>query len=237
MFRSYIKIALRNLRRHKGYFFINILGLAIGISACILILLFVQDELGYDQFHAKKDRIYRVTRNWFNSDGSVSLHLARVAPPIGPLLKNDFPANIEKMVRIRSDYNTLLKVGDDHFIEDRFLWAGEAFFEIFSFPLLRGDPATVLSNPNTVVLTRSTAEKLFGGIDAAIGKIINYEGENDLIVTGVAEDSPHNSHFKFDYLGSLKTLIQKLGSDYFATNWGGNNYGTYLLFTAFSTGI
>jgi len=230
MFRSYLKIALRNLLRHKGYFFINILGLAIGISACILIMLFVQDELGYDQFHANKDRIYRVTRNWFNSDGTVSLHLARIAPPIGPLLANDYPAGIEKMVRIRSDYNTLLKVGDDHFIEDRFLWAGEAFFEIFSFPLLRGDPATVLSKPNTVVLTRSTAEKLFGGIDASIGKIINYEGENDLIVTGVAEDSPHNSHFKFDYLGSLKTLIQKWGSDFFATNWGRNNYGTYLLF-------
>jgi len=231
MFRSYIKIALRNLLRHKGYFFINILGLATGISACILIMLFVQDELSYDQFHAHKDRIYRVTRNWFNSDGTVSLHLARVAPPIGPLLENDFPAGIEKMVRIRSDSRTLLKVGDNHFIENSFLWAGESFFTVFSFPLLRGDPESVLSNPNNVVLTRSAAEKVFGSIDAAMNKRLNYEGETDLIVTGVAEDVPENSHFRFEYLGSLKTLVQMWGEEYFNTNWGSNNYATYLLFS------
>ena len=229
MFRNYVKIAVRNAFRYKGYSLINIFGLATGICAFILILLYVQDELSYDQFHTNKERIYRVTRNWFNSDGTVSLHLARVAPPIGMLLKNDFPAGIEKMVRIRSDFNTLLKVGDRTFVEDHFRWAGEEFFDIFSFPLLRGDPAQVLREPNMVVLTRSTADKLFGSIDAAIGKVINYENSRDLLVTGVVEDVPENSHIKFDYLGSMRTLIDMWGTDFFATNWGRNNFGTYLL--------
>jgi len=229
MFKNYIKIAFRNLRRHKGYSLINILGLAVGITACILILLFVQDELSYDQFHVKKDRIYRVTREWFNTDGTTSLHLARIAPPIGPLLKNDFPDGIRDMVRIHSDYNTLLRVGDHQFIENGFRWAGKSFFHIFTYPLLRGDPTTALAEPNSVVLTRSVAEKLFGSVDAAMGKTINYEKERDLLVTGVTVNVPENTHFKFKYLGSLQTLVDKWGEKYFRTDWGSNNYATYLL--------
>jgi putative ABC transport system permease protein len=229
MLPNYIKIATRNLWRYKGYSFINILGLAVGMACCTLILLFVLDELSYDKFNENSDRIYRVTREWFNSDGTPSLHLARVAPPIGTLLKQDFPDMIEKMVRIRSDYNTLLKVDDRTFIENHFRWAGNSFFDIFSFKLLHGDPKTALVEPNTVVLTNSTAKRYFGSADAAMGKIINYENERDLLVTGVVEDVPHNSHFKFDFLGSFQTLYDMFGAEYMTRNWGRNNYATYLL--------
>jgi len=229
MLQNYIKIAVRNLWRYKGYSFINILGLAVGMACCILILLFVLDELSYDKFHDNADRIYRVTREWFNSDGTSSLHLARVAPPIGTLLQQDFPDAIESMVRIRSDYNTLLKVGDRTFIEDRFRWAENSFFDIFSFKLLHGDPNTALAEPNSVILTKSTADRYFGSAEAAMGKVVNYENERDLLVTGVVEDAPHNSHFKFDFLGSFQTLYDMFGAEFMARNWGRNNYATYLL--------
>jgi putative ABC transport system permease protein len=229
MFQNYIKIAIRNLWRYRGYSFINILGLAVGMACCILILLFVLDELSYDKFHENSDRIYRVTREWFNSDGSSSLHLARVAPPIGTLLQQDFPDAIDKMVRIRSDYNTILRIGDRSFVEDRFIWAENSFFEVFSFRLVHGDPKTALVDPNTVVLTSSTAERYFGSTDAAMGKVIDYENETDLLVTGVIEDPPHNSHFKFDFLGSFQTLYDFFGAEFMTHYWGRNNYATYLL--------
>jgi len=143
MFKNYLKIALRNVRKHKSSSIIYIVGLSIGIACSIFILLFVKDELSYDKFNTKSDRIYRITREWFNTDGTSSLHLARVAPPIGPLLINDFPQIIDKVVRIRGDYNTLLRVNNKTFVLDRdFFWAEKDFFSIFSFQLIKGNPKT-----------------------------------------------------------------------------------------------
>ena len=110
MLKNYIKIAVRNLLRQKTYSFINIFGLAVGIACCLLIILFVRYELSYDKFNEKADRIYRVTREWFNDDGTSNFHLARVAPPIGPLLKNDFPGIIQEEARFLHDSNTYLKI-------------------------------------------------------------------------------------------------------------------------------
>lgn len=229
MFKNYIKIASRNIIKNKLFSLINILGLAVGIACTIVILLFVQDELSYDQFHTKKDRIVRVSREWLNSrDLQTSLHLARVPPPIGPLLINDYPQIIEKMVRIRSDYKTKLKYNNETFIEDGYYWAEKDFFEIFDFNLIKGNRETALSKPNSVVISQSMAKKIFGDQNP-LGKTINYEDKTDLDVTGVFEDVPHNSHFKFDYLGSFITLYDAFGADFFATNWGRNNYSTYLL--------
>ena len=228
MFKYYIKISLRNIYKNKLFSLINILGLAAGIACTILILLFVQDELSYDQFHSKKDRIVRVTREWLNQDGESSLHLARVAPPIGTLIQNDYPQMIESMVRIAQDYRTKLKYNNDVFIEEKFYWAEKDLFNIFDFKLIKGNKETALSQPNSVIVTETIAKRLFGDEDP-LGKIINYEGQRDLAVTGVVEDAPKNSHFKFDYLASFITLYEINGAEFFQTNWGRNNYSTYFL--------
>lgn len=228
MFKNYFKIAFRNIFKNKLFSLINILGLAVGIACAIVILLFVQDELSYDQFHSKKDRIVRVTREWLNQDGESNLHLARVAPPIGTLLINDYPQTIERMVRILSDYNTKLKYNNKIFIEEKFYWAEKDFFKIFDFKLIEGNKEAALAKPGSVVISQSMAKKLFGNEDP-IGKTINYEDQADLLVTGIFEDVPRNSHFKFDYLGSLISLYNVFGRDFFETNWSSNNYATYLL--------
>jgi len=228
MLKNYIKITLRNIYKNKLFSLINILGLAAGIACTILILLFVQDELSYDQFHSKKNRIVRVTREWLNQDGESSLHLARVAPPIGTLIQNDYSQMIESMVRIAQDYRTKLKYNNDVFIEEKFYWAEKDLFNIFDFHLIKGNKETALSQPNSVVISETTAQRLFGN-ENPIGKVINYEGQRDLAVTGVVKDAPQNSHFKFDYLASFITLYEINGVEFFQTNWGSNNYATYFL--------
>ena len=228
MFKSYFKIALRNIARFKIYSFINIAGLAVGMAVSILIILYIQEELSYDKFNKNAERIYRLSREWFNQDGTSSLHLARVAPPIGPLLKNDFPNIIQEVTRVVSDYNTFLQVDNKTFVEDKFFWAEDNFFKIFSFNMIKGNPENALSEPYSVVMTESMAKKYFGNEDP-VGKTILYERENDLKVTGVIEDVPENSHFKFDFLGSFITLNDFIGIETLTRNWGSNNYVTYLL--------
>lgn len=228
MLKNYLKIALRNLLKYKVYSFINVLGLAVGMASCILILLYVRDELSYDRHHEHAEQIYRVTREWFNSDGSTSLHLGHVAPPIGPLLKNDFP-DILQMARINSGGNPLLRYQDQVFQEERFYFADPNIFEIFTLPLLHGDPKQALAGPNSVVLTPAMAKKYFGSAEP-LGKVINFNQQVDLKVTGVMQEIPANSHFHFDFLGSVKLPEQIFGEREFK-NWSSNNYATYLLFS------
>ena len=230
MFKNYIKIAIRNIFRQRIYSLINIVGLAIGISCCILILLFVRYELSYDKFNKKADRIYRVTREWFNEDGTSSLHLARVAPPIGPLLKNDFPNIIEEEARFLQDYNTYLDIKNNPVIEENFYWAEPSAFKIFTIPFIKGDPNTALNEPNSLVITESAAKKYFGNNDP-MGKTIKYEHDRDLKITGVIKDVPENSHFKYDFLASFITLYDTaiIGRKTLEHNWGSNNYLTYIL--------
>ncbi len=227
MFKNYLKIAWRNMLKYKAYAGINILGLAVGMASCILILLYVQDELSYDRHNEKAGQIYRVTREWFNSDGSSNLHLGHVAPPIGPLLKNDFP-DLLHVVRIASGGYTLVRYQDKVFQEERFYFADSDIFEVFTLPLVSGEVKTALQDPNGVVLTPAMAQKYFGAEDP-IGKVINIDGDADLKVTGVLQEIPHQSHFHFDFLGSMKLLEQFFGEQEFK-NWGSNNYATYLLF-------
>jgi putative ABC transport system permease protein len=229
MFRNYLKIALRNLLRHKVFSAINILGLAVGMAGSILILLFVRAELGYDRFHANADRIWRVTREWVNEDGATSLHLGFVAPPIAPLLANDFP-DIQRAVRIQTPGSLLVSREDRHYMEERVIFADRDFFEIFTFPLIKGDPATALKDPYSVILTERTAKKYFGDEDP-MGRTVKVDRRIDCTVTGVAAESPRASHFHFDVIGSLKTLEELYGRREFE-NWGSNNYATYLLLPA-----
>ncbi|HQV31662.1 MAG TPA: ABC transporter permease, partial [Calditrichia bacterium] len=227
MFGNYLKVALRNLIKNKAYSLINILGLALGIACVILILLYVRDELSYDRFQPDNEQLYRISRSWLNEDGQTSLHLARVAPPILPLLMQDYPNIIDKGARVIQDREVRLKIGDRTFIEDRLFWAENSFSDIFGIKFIQGDPQTALSEPNCLVLTQAIAQKIFGSTDI-LGKTINYNGELDLKITGVVQDPPVNSHFRYGVLGSFKSLIPMLGESYFRTNWGSNNFLTYV---------
>ncbi len=229
MFRNYLTIALRNLWKFKQITFINIFGLAVGMAACILILLFVQNELSYDRYHENADRVYRMSREWRNTDGETSLHLGHVAPPFAPLLKNDFPEIIQHAVRLLSD-NPLItyEAGDKLIVEDNFFFADSDIFDVFTFPMVAGNPETALQEPNSLVITESTAKKYFGN-DDPIGKTLNYNNQVDMKVTGVVKDVPDNSHFHFDMLCSFITVENFFGRENLMSNWGSNNYATYLL--------
>ncbi len=229
MFKNYLKTAFRNIRKHSGHSVINIAGLAVGMACSVLIMLFVFDELGYDRFNENYDRIWRVTRKWFNADGAVNLHLGQVAPPIGPLLKNDFP-EILHAVRLIQTEGLLVNSGPVFFEEDRFFFAEEDVFDVFSFEMTAGDPATALAEPFGVVITTETARKYFGGEDP-VGKTITIQASGqsgDLQVTGVVEPLPAASHFHPDFLGSFKTFEAIVGDEELRS-WSSNNYATYLL--------
>jgi len=229
MLKNYLKTAFRNIRRHKGYAFINVAGLAVGMACCILIMLFVFDELSYDKFHENHDHIYRVTRKWFNQDGVVNLHLGHVAPPVAPLLENDFP-EIENAVRILQQGRLLVGRDSEFFEEPHFFFAEEDVFKVFSFPLSAGDPETALQEPFMIVISRDMAAKYFGD-ENPVGKPLKIQvgpQKADMMVTGVMENMPHNSHFHADFFGSFKTYEAVVGDEELQ-RWSSNNYATYLL--------
>ncbi|WP_162054352.1 ABC transporter permease [Pontibacter pamirensis] len=230
MLHNYFKIAFRNIARNKVYAAINIGGLAIGIAACVLIFLFVKDELSYDRYHSKADRVYRVTRDFLSNDGSVSLHLARVAPPVGPLLEQDFP-QIEAVARMVT-FGVMLedKEAQKTFREDDMFFAEPGVLDIFDINLVRGNPEKALSEPFTLLLSEKTAEKYFPGEDP-IGKVLHFGENSSLRVEGVYESFPTNSHFHPEFLGSFITLNDSsvYGAEQLKTEWGNNSFPTYLL--------
>lgn len=228
MWKNNLKIAIRNLVRHKGYSIINILELAAGLAVCLIILLYVKDELSFDRYHEKSDRIYRVTRQWFDYNDRPTLHLARIAPPIGPLLEKDF-AVVEESVRFHEE-DLLISYKDKHFVEEDIFYAETEVFKMFDWDLVEGDPENALSAPFTCVITEPTAEKYFGS-ESPLGKILIGENSVDLQVTGVIEDIPRNSHFRFDMLLSYVTLEQLVPPEYME-RWNFNNYATYLLLSS-----
>ena len=228
MLKNYFKIAFRNLSRFKVYSFINIFGLSIGMAVCICIFLYISDELSYDKFHAKADRIYRVSRSWTDENGKISLHLGHVAPPFAPLLSNDFPNIIKYSVRMLSSGNALLSYGDKKIVEEEIFFADKDFFEVFSFNMIEGDPKTALSEPFTIVLTKKAAERYFGE-ESPIGKTVRLDDEVDLKVTGVTDKVPRNSHFHYEFLISFITFEEYVGRESLMRDWGSNNYSTFLV--------
>ena len=221
MFKNYLKIALRNLFHHKVLSGINILGLAAGISCCLLIALYVYNETSYDRFHKKAHRIVRVTME-YGFDGVIN-KIAVTGNKVFPAFKRNF-AEVENGVRM-FNLGAIVKYDNKLFEEDRFVFVDSTFFDIFSFKLLKGNPLTVLQNPNTVVLTEFSAKKYFGSEDA-IGKILRVNNEKDYTVTGVVTDCPVNSQIKFDFLASFSSLE---GDIYKKEKWWNANYYTYLL--------
>ena len=229
MLRNFLLTAVRNLAKRPGFTAINVLGLAIGMAACIIITLYVRYELSYDRFHDHTDRIYRVSRQWFNQAGESTLHLGHVAPPFGPLFKSDFPHIVESSVRLLQDgRNPLITYEDKKFAERNFFFADEEFFKVFSFKAIEGDLATALIEPNSLVVTESTAKKYFQ-TTSAVGEVLNYQNMAELKVSAVVEDVPPNSHYHFDFLCSFKTVENFFGRENLMQNWGSNNYATYLL--------
>ena len=216
MFLNYIKVAWRNMKNSPGYSFINITGLTVGMAVCLLILLFVQDELSYDNYHRHVDQVYRIQRGYLNADGSLASELCTMAPSFVGVLRNDLEG-IEHIARLYGPGDTVVKVKDTSFIEERLFFAEPAVFEIFSIPLLQGDPETALNNTGSIVLSRSMVKKYFGDEDA-VGKSLLLDNRFPFQVTAVMADVPANSHLHFDFLASYITLKGRFGSgdnDYF----------------------
>ena len=203
MLRNYLKIAVRNLMRHKLHSLINISGLAIGMACCVLIMVFLQDELSYDKFHENVERIFLVTEER-GAEARIHRSWASSVSLAGSLSEN-FPEVIQatSIKEIREKY--LIRYGDRSFREDGIIFADEHIFEILSFPFLSGDPATALSDPSSIVITRSVAEKYFGTEDP-LGKVLHVNNRDfvaDFRVTAVVEELPRNSHIRPDYLLSF----------------------------------
>jgi len=227
MFKNYVKITLRNIAKYKGYSFINIAGLAIGMACTIFILLWVQDELSYDGFHENKDNIFRVVTK-FENEGN-TFYGAQTSAPVAPYLKNNFP-EIQKSTTVCNSWLTgnsrnIIKFGEKSFYTDNLILTDPSFFDIFSFPFIRGDKSNALENPNNVVLTQSIAAKCFGS-DDPISKTIQVDG-NPVIVTGVVADVPQNSHLQFDMVLPL-THVRNTDRGFFLTKWDSYGFATYV---------
>ncbi len=222
MIKSYFKIAWRNLLKNKTFSFINIAGLASGLACFILIALYVADELSYDRFNEKADRIYRV-----NTDivfGGTNLHMATTCDPMGATLKRDYP-QVEEYVRFyNSNGSKLIKKGNEFISENNVANADSTLFNVFTLPAIAGNTKTALNEPNTVVITASTAQKYFGTSDA-VGKTIETNENSSTLykVTAVIKDIPHNSHFNFDFIFSMDNV------DYQWGNYLSCNHQTYIV--------
>ncbi len=220
MFINYFKIALRNITKYKAFSFINIVGLAVGIACAVVITLYVNNELSYDQFNKNADQIYRVhLKGRINNN---EINMAMSPAPMGSAIMRDFP-EVLAYTRIRNFGSPVLRYKDKVFSEGRFYDVDSTFFNVFSVKFLEGNPKTALTKPDRVVITESMAKKYFGD-EEAMGKILNADHSRNWIVTGVIKDFPKNSHFHFDFLGSLTTY-----KDSRSTYWLSNNYYTYFV--------
>jgi putative ABC transport system permease protein len=234
MLKNYLKVAWRNIIRKKGFSFINITGLAIGMTVCLLILLFVQYELSYDTYHKNAKDLYRLERQWLGPDGSVRGGFASLAPSFVVFLEKEFP-EIQNAVRVFPTGTILVSMGDTHYEENRFYFAEKDIFDVFSLPLVTGDPKTALAEPDGLVISQSMAKKYFRDGNP-IGKQMKIDQRYLFQVTGVMEDTPSNTHVYFDFLAPYLALKGLQGSgerDYFhgTRNFSDNVTFSYARFT------
>jgi putative ABC transport system permease protein len=221
MFKNFFRITIRNIFRQKVYSIINIAGLAIGIACSIIITAFILNELSWDKFHEKADRIYRLILD--GKIGEEEMLSAWTAVPIAAALVQEFP-EVVASARLEEWDNMLIRYEDKTFLEDKFLWADSAFFQIFSFKLKEGDPAQVLNEPKEIVVSENMAKKYFGSEDP-VGKTLKvFSDSTHYLVTGVFENVPVNSHIDFDFVASYISLDKAK-----STEWTSNNLCTYML--------
>jgi putative ABC transport system permease protein len=220
MFENYLKIALRNIRKHKVYSFLNIAGLAIGLSSSILIMIFVLYERSYDRYHKKTGQIYRIAVRAMIGD----TRIAQIYTPavLTPTLLQDYPEVLHSVRFQNYSRGILVRTDDRVFNEYRVTSSDAAVFEVFTFPFIKGDSSTALAEPNTCVITETTAKKYFAEQDP-MDRVLTI-GDRDFRITGIIEDIAENSHFHFDIFSSIVTY-----EDINSKAWGANNYKTYIL--------
>src|SRR5687768_7599566 len=233
MIKNYLKVAFRSIFRNKLTAFINIAGLALAMTCSLLIILFIKDEISYDRYHSKADRIYRVTRNFLSPDGSVNLHLGHVAPPFGPLLKNDFP-DFEFVVRtLQSRFTVAYQENGEEkksSYEDNTFYAEPEVLKVFTIPVIEGNADKALVDPFTLMLSEKTAKKYFGD-ESPVGKTLKIGNRYDFTINGVFKDLPAQSHWHPQLLVAFSTMNDSTiyGKRGLETNFGNNSFGTYML--------
>lgn len=221
MILNYIKTAYRSLLKNKGFTVLNILGLSLGLISCLLIIFYVVDELSYDRYNTKAERIYRVNEDLKLGENNVLYAVAM--PPLAKTLKAEFPY-VENTVRIKNAGSMHVKLNNNSVLENGFAFADPSLFDVFTLPMINGNPKTALAEPNSVVITESTALKYFKNT-SALGKFIPVDGNTLLKVTGVIKDIPKQSHFKFDFFISMSSF-----KDSESNEWLRSDYNTYVLF-------
>ena len=219
MFKNLLRTAVRHILKHFGYSILNILGLTLGISSALFLIIYVADEVSYDRYHEKADRIYRVSSKITEPDDQFTWIVAQI--PFGPQVVKDYP-EVQSYVRFINMPRSLYKYEDKEFNEENFFFVDSTLFDIFSYRVIKGEVKSALVNPKKIVLTEKTATKYFGNTDP-IGKTLT-AGTDTYEVTGVIEDIPTNSHFRFDAVAARNNLPKQLGS------WGNFGVFTYLLF-------
>ena len=222
MFENYLKTALRNLWKNKGFSLINIVGLAIGLATCLLIIIYVMDELSYDRFNEKADRIYRL-------DGDIKFggnhFILAVSPaPTGPAMRRDYP-EIETEVRFRERGGFLVKKGNVNIQEDAVIYADSTMLDVFTLPMIAGNPHTALVEPHTVVITEKIAKKYFSSAADALGRSLVMNDSINYKVTGVLREIPSQSHIRYDFFVAMSESEDSRNND----NWLSNNYATYIV--------
>jgi putative ABC transport system permease protein len=228
MFKNYFKLAWRNLTKYKFISFINLFGLTVGLTCCMLILTYILNELSYDRYNKDADQVYRVTRTFYDGNGKEMLNLSTVAPPFGYYLPTDFP-EIEKMTRLLNSGTTPLRYKDKLINEPNVYFADGNLFDVFTVDVLKGNPKTALNDPFSIMLTEETAKKYFGNEDP-INKVLRANNQFDVKVTGVYKAFPPNSHIHPNVLVSFNTLKDSAvyGEENLRTNWGNNSFFTYI---------
>jgi len=224
VFRNYLLVAFRNLKRSAVFSAINILGLVIGMTACVMILHYVNFERSFDRFHANSDRIYRLRYERTDEAGE-SVRFASCCPPAAARIRGAYP-EVENIARI-FNYRASVSRNDDSYLEERMFFAEPEFLDILKFRMITGDPLNGIRRPNTMFISQATAKRYFGDEDP-IGQTLSLDRKADYTVTGVFENIPGNSHLKFDFLLPWENLVARLGTDY-TEAWGHTGSYTYLL--------
>ena len=221
MLKNYFKVALRNLWKSKGFTAINIIGLAAGLGVCLLIVLYVLDELSYDRYNVNAERIYRIDADlYFNS----TQFNAAVAPkPMAPTLVKDYP-DFLAMVRFNNLGDVMVKKGNSWIQDHHSVWVDSTFFKVFTVPMIYGDPNTALNEPHSLVIDETTAKRYFNTTDV-VGKILELQDHKVCKITGVIRDIPQQSHFHFSFIRPLRDGYNQNDND----DWLSNNYQSYVL--------
>jgi len=219
MLKNLLKTTFRHIRNHYGYSILNILGLTIGIASALFLIIYVADEVSYDRYHKNADRIYRVSSKITEPDDQFTWIFAQI--PFGPQVVQDYP-EVQSFVRFIPMNRALFKYEDKEFNEEDFYYVDSTLFDIFTYRVIKGEVKTALTDPKKIILTEKVAARYFGDKDP-IGKTLT-SGENTFEVTGVIEDVPENSHFRFDAVAARNNLPKQLGT------WGNFGVFTYLLF-------